>query len=110
MKNWSDKKILDYLMTSDFDDNLSPEELKHLIIKFRNFYRIVSSRSTSIEIEKKRFDFEIENLKKNQIEVVHNLTVQINKLSDIYQSLTSRKLTFSERFFGKLKPNSKETI
>ena len=38
----------------------SPDELKELLIKFRQFYRVKFSRVESMEMEKKKFDFEIE--------------------------------------------------
>ena len=107
MKNWDDGRILDYLMTSDFNENLSPEDFRILLVRFRNFYRIVSSRSMSIDIEKKRFDYEIELLTKTKNEEIQTLKSSYESLLNIYRIVTSRKLTLSERWNGKinLKPN-----
>lgn len=110
MKNLRDEEILDYLMTSDFNESLSPEELKNLLLKFRHFFRINFSRSNSIEMEKKRFHYEIEQLEIKKQEEINNLSDSNNKLLDIYNSITSRKLTLSERLFGKIKPKSNEKI
>ena len=38
-------EILEYLMTSDFNENLNKDELKALLIKFREFYRYMYSVS-----------------------------------------------------------------
>ncbi len=35
----SDEEILDFLMTSDFEGDYKPEELKYLLYKWRNFFR-----------------------------------------------------------------------
>jgi hypothetical protein len=110
MKNLNNEEIIDYLMTSDFNESLSPEELKNLLLKFRYFYRINLSRSNSIEMEKKRFDYEIEELKLKKQEEINNLSDSNSKLLSIYNSITSRKLTFKERLFGKIKPKSNEKI
>ena len=40
----TDEEILDFLMTSDFEDSYSPEELKYLLLKWRYFYRLHQGR------------------------------------------------------------------
>ena len=110
MKNWDDERILEYLITSEFDDNLSPEDLRYLLFKFRYFYRIISSRSTSIEIEKKRFNFEIESLKQLKNEEIQIEKKSYDHLLNIYNSITSRKLSFMERWKGKIKLGPNESI
>jgi hypothetical protein len=110
MKNLNEEEILDYLMTSDFSESLSPDELKNLLLKFRHFYRINFSRSNSIEMEKKRFDYEIEQLKIEKQSEINNLSDSNTQLLNIYKSITSRKLTFLERLLGKIKPKSNEII
>lgn len=110
MKNWSDDEFLEFLMTSDFEDNLSPEELKSLLLKFRYFFRIVSTRQNNIEIEKKKFDFKLEQLNLKLEETKQTSNSQIGKLTKIYESLLTRKLTFKERFFGRIKPKPNEIV
>ena len=61
-------------------------------------------------MEKKRFDYEIDQLKLKKQEEINNLSDSNNKLLNIYNSITSRKLTFLERLFGKIKPKSNEKI
>ena len=39
-----DEEILEFLMTSEFEGDYSPVELKYLLIKWRYFYRLVNGR------------------------------------------------------------------
>lgn len=110
MKILANEDLLDYLMTSDFNENLSPDELKELLIKFRQFYRVKFSRVESMEMEKKKFDFEIEQLK-HQFQLSNQQLIESNQhLLNIYNSITSRKLTFLERLLGKIKTRKNEII
>jgi hypothetical protein len=110
MKNWDDERILEYLMTSEFEDNLSPEDLKFLLWKFRYFYRVISTRSNNIEMEKKRFDFEIETLKLSKNKEIEDQKKSYHHLLNIYNSITSRKLSLIERITGKIKLGPNENI
>ena len=97
-----DDEILEFLMTSDFEGDYSPTELKYLLTKWRYFYRILNGRSErdvqklegdvqSLETQIKTKDFQIGNLK-NEI---------INK-DDIITTMKNRNLTFKERWSGKI--------
>ena len=39
-----DEEIMEFLMTSEFEDDYKPEELKYLLVKFRYFYRTLYQR------------------------------------------------------------------
>lgn len=110
MKDWSEEDFINYLMTSDFDENHSPEELKFLLLKFRQFYRIKFSVNRSIDLEKKAYQSEIEQLKLDKQNQFNELTHRINHVVEVYNLLTTRKLTFMERLLGKLKPKPNEII
>jgi len=103
-----DDEILEFLMTSDFEGDYSPTELKYLLTKWRYFYRILNGRSErdvqklegdvqSLETQIKTKDFQIGNLK-NEI---------INK-DDIITTMKNRNLTFKERWSGKIILNENE--
>jgi hypothetical protein len=98
----NDNEILDFLMTSEFEDNFKPEELKYLLVKFRYFYRLQNGRIEQLSNEK---DFEITNLN-NKIEIQeenkNSLLAQIVILKDEISNLASRKLTLKERISGKI--------
>ena len=40
-----DDEIMDFLMTSDFESEYKPEELKYLLYKWRYFYRLLQGNS-----------------------------------------------------------------
>ena len=103
-----DDEILEFLMTSDFEGDYSPTELKYLLTKWRYFYRILNGRSDrdvqklegdvqKLESKVKSNDLQIENLKKEVI----------NK-NDIITTMKNRNLTFKERWSGKIILNKNE--
>lgn len=97
-----DEEIMDFLMTSEFEDDYKPEELKYLLFKFRYFYRALHGRH---EVVKTDSEYEIKKLKEEN-EVNSNLIKQLQSTvaskEDIIHSLQNRKLTFKERFSGKI--------
>ena len=103
-----DDEILEFLMTSDFEGDYSPTELKYLLTKWRYFYRILNGRSDrdvqklegdvqNLESKVKSKDLQIENLKNEAI----------NK-DDIITTMKNRNLTFKERWSGKIILNKNE--
>ena len=73
-----DDEILEFLMTSEFEDDYSPTELKYLLIKWRYFYRLKQGN-----LERKTVDFEgqiqnLENKIKGQEKEKTNLQIQLN--------------------------------
>lgn len=98
-----DDEILNFLMTSDFEDNYSPSEYKFLLSKWRYFYRLLHGKneknnlSNEHEIEKLNNDLEIEKEKNSKL----NIIISQNKIK--IDELTNRKLSFMERITGKLK-------
>jgi hypothetical protein len=99
MKNWNDRDILNYLMTSEFGDNLSTDELKFLLVKFRQYYRIESTKHNNFEIEKRKFDSLLEHLNNK----LNHVNYEKNILQNNYDELFKRKLTWKERIDGFLK-------
>jgi hypothetical protein len=103
MKELSDEEILQYLMTSDLNENFRTEEYKFLIFKFRDFYKILHGKHQLHKIQSDKIisEFESSNrILQNQIsenEVQKNLA--INALESIPKQ---RKLTFKERITGKI--------
>jgi len=98
----SDNDILDYLMTSDFNEDLSPKDLKYLLNKYRYFYRILNGRleRTNIDIKTDidRMDNIIEELNKDKI--IKQL--DINNKEVLIHNLENRKLPLKERITGKI--------
>lgn len=87
-----------YLMTSEFDEDLSPREYKHLLLLFRTKYRSLDNENTRIKRELTEKEDVIKNLKtdkKETEEVLHKVKTHYNKT-------LGRKLSLKERFFGKI--------
>lgn len=97
----TDKQILDFLMTSDFNENLSPDETRFLLLKFRNFYRVVSSKNELLNSN-------LEDANKNLAQLsslnqtIEQLTTQNKNLSVKLDTIMNKKLSFKERIFGKI--------
>ena len=97
-----DDEILDFLMTSDFEDDYSPTELKYLLVKWRYFYRVLHGsserKSENFQSEIKNLKGEVEGLKIEKTKLQANL---VNK-QNIINGLKNRNLSFKERFTGKI--------
>lgn len=104
MKEISDEKIFEYLMTSDFIENYKPSEWKFLLLKSRSFYKnLRGSKERELENKEKEI-FELKN-KINSLE--ENLTKEkmtsVELQNKIDLSKKERKLTWKERISGKIK-------
>jgi hypothetical protein len=97
-----DEEILDFLMTSEFEGDYSPEELKYLLIKWRYFYRLINGRLervlTDNEGDVRKLNSNIETLNNK----VTNLLVENTNKDNLIDSMKGRKLTFKERLSGKI--------
>lgn len=98
----TDEEILDYLMTSEFESEYKPEELKYLLHKWRYFYRILYGKLDLVKTDR---EFEISSLN----EEIKRLKTQITELNLEMRekeveilNLENRKLTLKERISGKI--------
>jgi len=102
VNNLSEEEILHYLMTSDFNEGLTPDEFKLLLFKFRNFYRMFSGKNELLksdkEIIKRNFD-EYRISKENEINGILSQKAKID--DDLHFAKQSRKLSWKERWIGK---------
>jgi uncharacterized coiled-coil protein SlyX len=97
-----DDEILEFLMTSDFEDDYSPTELKYLLVKWRYFYRLKQGN-----LERKTVDFEgqiqmLEDKIKAQEKEKINLQTQLADKQNVIDSMKNRNLTLKERWSGKI--------
>jgi hypothetical protein len=97
-----DDDILEFLMTSEFEDDYSPTELKYLLVKWRYFYRLKNGamERISVDLEGKIKDLE-EKVKAKEREKT-NLQIQLVDSQNIIHSMKQRNLTFKERWSGKI--------
>ncbi len=106
----NDQEILDFLMTSDFEGDYSPEELKYLLVKWRYFYRLLSGSSETMKVD---LEFQIKKLSEKIDLLNNNITaqqVEIATRENKINELRSRKLTWKERFSGRIKNESNDKI
>lgn len=105
-----DDEILDFLMTSEFENDYKPEELKYLLFKWRYFYRILYSNKEIIKSDKIS---EI-NLLKEEVEslriTIGDLISKIEKKDNFIQRIKNKKLSLMERIKGKVTINREEDI
>jgi len=102
MNNLSTEEILNYLMTSDFNEGLNPDEYRFLLLQFRNYYRVMSGRNELLKsdiISKSEKIKEIEDLKRKEID---NTLSQKADLENQISQLKNRKLSWKERWTGKI--------
>jgi hypothetical protein len=96
---------LNYLMTSDFNEGLTPDQLVELLHKFRYEYRFLSGKNTSLTKELEKNSLELENIKGLNFEIEKKSNARIALLEDELHFLRqrlNRKLTLKERFKGKI--------
>ena len=98
----NDEEILDLLMTSEFENNLSPTEFKYLLKKWRYFYRF---QNGMLERTKDDLTYSINTLK-DELESLrkqnYDLMVDSAQKEDKILQLKNRKLSFKERFYGRI--------
>ena len=103
-----DDEILEFLMTSDFEGDYSPTELKYLLTKWRYFYRILNGR---LDRDVQKLEGDVQNLEskvKSKDLQIENLKSEIINKDDIITTMKNRNLTFKERWSGKIILNENE--
>jgi len=106
-----DEEILNFLMTSDFENEYSPNEFKFLMSKWRYFYRLLFGKYERVKIESSG---EIEDLKnklddiKKRFDISNtNYQITIADKDNLINSMKFRRLTWKERLSGKIILNEK---
>ena len=102
IKELSDEEILNFLMTSEFEDNYSPDELKYLLLKWRYFYRLFHGKYERLRDD----NISDINILKNELQSLNNniinLQVDVASKDNLIDSMKNRKLTWKERLTGKI--------
>jgi hypothetical protein len=97
-----DEDILEFLMTSDFEDDYSPTELKYLLIKWRYFYRLKSGSAERISVDLEGKVRVLEEKVKTQESENTNLLIKLANSQNVIDSMKNRNLNFKERWSGKI--------
>jgi hypothetical protein len=98
----TDDEILDFLMTSDFEDNYKPEELKYLLLKWRYFYRVLHGKGERLK-ENIEFELKVQKDKNDVLEKMYNDSLaKIAEKENTINSMKTRHLSWKERISGKI--------
>lgn len=98
----NDEEILEFLMTSEFETDFSPDELKYLLVKFRYFYRLLFGKYEMSKNEIETLSNSLDEKISIKDEEISLLLAQISQLRDNVENIKSRKLTLKERISGKI--------
>ncbi len=85
VQDLSDTDILNYLMISEFNEGLSPDEFKFLLYKFRYFYRMSYGKNESLKIEVDKLKMDLESNIKIYNTNVNNLNFEKAKFERRYK-------------------------
>lgn len=106
-----DDELFEILMTSDFIDNLRPEEYKYLLFKFRNFYKILLGKHQRYQNEKEVSIMHLDSQVKSLQSEKFNVEVRLANLeNDMLEFRKPRKLTIKERLKGEFEYKNNRSI
>lgn len=103
MNELKDDEILDFLMTSDFEGDYKPEELKYLLTKWRYFYRLLHGRLEILKADCSKISSDFEINIKSHTDEKNTLLKKIADLENKMEQSKYKKLTLRERLTGKIK-------
>jgi hypothetical protein len=101
----NDEDLFDYLMNSEYENNLKPEEYQYLLNKWKYFYRIIHGKYNILKNDHLSFNEKISKKETKYKNEIKNYKEDLNKTNNLLNSLKNKKLTLKERFLGKLKIN-----
>lgn len=98
----NDQEIIDFLMTSDFEGDYSPEELKYLLSKWRYFYRVLNGKLERLTDDKDGDFRRFKDLEEQNSLLIKDLEQQIIEKDETIYHLRNKKLSWKERISGKI--------
>lgn len=97
----TEKDILDYLMTSDFNEGLTHDEFKFLLLKYKGYYRIIYTKNERLKYTVDELEDKLKNVEKELSNIKEEFFNTKKDLEDKLEKEYNRKLGFWERVFGK---------
>jgi hypothetical protein len=97
----TDKEILEYLMTSDFNEGLTQDEFKFLLLKYKGYYRVIYTKNERMKYMIEELEDKLIKSEKDIISTKDEFTKNINILKKELEDEKNRKLTIRERILGK---------
>lgn len=98
----NDQEILDFLMTSDFEGDYSPEEFKYLLFKWRYYYRLLNGKLERAIDDKDADLRKFKDIEEKSENSLKSLEQKIIEKDETINQLKSKKLTWKERISGKI--------
>lgn len=98
----NDEEILDFLMTSEFEGDYKPDELKYLLYKWRYFYRILYGKLELSKLDLEKVSEEYQSLLNSSNNEKNSLLAEVADFENKVHQLQQRKLTWKERIQGKI--------
>jgi hypothetical protein len=102
LTNLTEEDIMNYLMTSEFTEGLTPDEFKFLLLKFRNFYRVSSGRIQLLKADIEAKDKEVDNTKQYSQKEISKFKEEAELAQSQLKKILERKLSWKERWHGKI--------
>ena len=102
ISNLDNEEILDFLMTSDFEGDYKPDELKYLLVKWRYFYRLLNGRYELLTNEKNGESLKLNDEISSKDNKINFLLSENADLKNKIDLLSNRDLTWKERIKGKI--------
>ena len=104
----NEEEILNLLMTSEFEGDLSPKELKYLLLKYRYFYRLLHGKLERNKIDNEGIIDDLNGHVETLKNAITNLQVENANNENTINGLKNRKLTWKERWTGQIITNKDE--
>lgn len=98
----SEEELMNFFLTSEFEDVFTPEEYKYLLHKFRFFYRLLNAKHQSLKHQTDTITDESKNLKEFITKLTDEKNLEIETLKKDNKELVERKLSLRERISGKI--------
>ena len=102
VQDFSDNDILNYLMVSEFNEGLTPDEFKFLLYKFRYFYRLNHGKTESLKVSMDKLKDENHSIAETNKMQINGVNSEKQNIENKYKKLVNRKLTWKERIKGKI--------
>lgn len=103
IKELQDEELLDYLMNSDYTDDMNPNDLKYLLTKWKYYYRVSHSRNVMVNTEMISYKEKYEKSILNNSIIVKKIEKELNNYKSTLDGIKNRKLSWKERISGKIK-------
>ena len=97
----SESDIIHYLMTSDFNEGLTIEESKFLLLKYRSYYRIMHSKNEHLKDDLSLLTKRLQEREGELGKIEERHRIEKDEIESKLNAEKMRRLTLSERILGK---------